>query len=368
MRLGILITGIGTFGQNGFYNNQEIGLAKELDQYFDEIIVYKAILQHKRKRKSKIKSCKHSVLYEIPVKSKGINGIWNCGNMDTTLDAVIYFSDTQIAVPNVYKWCCQNNIKMYPYIGVIESHSSSRLKRMLINFLFQRNIRVYRKCTCFVKTPEVKKSLNERGVNDCIVMPVGIDLSLLCQDYKKASVISLKEKYGYEEFDKVLLFIGRMTEEKQPMRMVEVFRRIHAEDQKYKLIMVGKGKLLEKVEMAVADMPDDIQLIDQIPNKDIWELYCIADCFVNLNQQEIFGMAILEAMYYGCKVVAWKAPGPNYIIEDGKSGFIVENIDEAMERIKNGELDEVNIYKRIICSFTWKSVANKISQCVSNRR
>lgn len=26
----------------------------------------------------------------------------------------------------------------------------------------------------------------------------------------------------------------------------------------------------------------------------------MADSFVNLNQQEIFGMAILEAMYYGC--------------------------------------------------------------------
>lgn len=43
MRIGLLITSIGNFGQKGFYNAQEIGLAKELDKLFDEVIVYKAV-------------------------------------------------------------------------------------------------------------------------------------------------------------------------------------------------------------------------------------------------------------------------------------------------------------------------------------
>ena len=30
MRLGILTTGIGSYGKKGFYNAQEIGLAKEM--------------------------------------------------------------------------------------------------------------------------------------------------------------------------------------------------------------------------------------------------------------------------------------------------------------------------------------------------
>ena len=34
MRIGLLITSIGNFGQKGFYNAQEIGLAKELDRLF----------------------------------------------------------------------------------------------------------------------------------------------------------------------------------------------------------------------------------------------------------------------------------------------------------------------------------------------
>ena len=38
MCIGLLITSIGNFGQKGFYNAQEIGLAKELDKLFDEVI------------------------------------------------------------------------------------------------------------------------------------------------------------------------------------------------------------------------------------------------------------------------------------------------------------------------------------------
>ena len=43
MRIGLLITSIGNFGKKGFYNMQEVGLAKELDKLIDEVIVYKAV-------------------------------------------------------------------------------------------------------------------------------------------------------------------------------------------------------------------------------------------------------------------------------------------------------------------------------------
>ncbi len=32
MRVGLLVTSIGNFGQRGFYNAQEIGLVKEMDK------------------------------------------------------------------------------------------------------------------------------------------------------------------------------------------------------------------------------------------------------------------------------------------------------------------------------------------------
>lgn len=366
MRIGLLITSIGNFGQKGFYNAQEIGLAKELDRLFDEVIVYKAVPLSAEKSKALIDSCEHATLYQVPVKSHGINGDWDCSIMDTTLDALLYFSDTQLAVPKVFKWCCKNNIQMYPYIGVIESHSTNQWKKKIIDAMFRRNVAVYKKCTCFVKTPTVAEQLGALGITKTVVTPVGLDISLLHADYEKLSAEGLKEKYGYSATDKVLLFIGRFTEEKQPIRMIEVLSEIRKKDQTYKLLMVGNGELKTAVENRIKELKlaDSVQMIERIPNSDIWELYRLADSFVNLNQQEIFGMAILEAMYYGCKVVAWEAPGPNLIIENGKSGWLTESNDEVIERILDATDVGEEAHRRILREFTWESSAKKIKQII----
>lgn len=366
MRIGLLITSIGNFGRKGFYNTQEIGLAKELDKLFDEVIVYKAVPLSVGKSKSLIDGCEHSTLYQVPVRSHGINGEWDCSIMDTTLDALLYFSDTQLAVPKVFKWCCKNNIQMYPYIGVIESHSTNQWKKKIIDAMFRRNVAVYKKCTCFVKTPTVAEQLCALGITKTVVTPVGLDISLLHADYEKLSAEGLKEKYGYSATDKVLLFIGRFTEEKQPIRMIEIFSEIRKKDQTYKLLMVGNGELKTAVENRIKELKlaDSVQLVERIPNCDIWELYRMADSFVNLNQQEIFGMAILEAMYYGCKVVAWNAPGPNLIIENDVSGILCGSDSEIIAGICQKNINQIDAKQRVISSFTWDASAKIVSSVI----
>lgn len=362
MRIGLLITSIGNFGQKGFYNAQEIGLAKAMDPLADEIIVYKLVPEKEEKRIEKIENCIHASVMFIPAKSFGINGMIDTTVLDASLDALIYFSDTQFCVPKVYKWAKKNNVKFFPYIGVIESHSTDKLKKMFVDWMFKWNLKVYRQCHCFVKTPTVKGELQKIGVNNSTVTPVGLDLSLLKTDYESYEPVELKKKYGYEAGDKVILFIGRLIEEKQPLRMIEIFSEVYRQDSAYRLLMVGSGKLEEQVESLIKEkgLEDQVQLTNRIPNRDIWELYRFADCFVNLNQQEIFGMAILEAMYYGCKVVAWEAPGPSFIIKDDVSGYLVKEETSAVNYILSGIINPEQISKRINSNFTWLSTAKAI--------
>lgn len=361
MKIGILITSISNFGQKGFYNAQEIGLAKAIAKLCRKAEVYKLIPIDQDKKTEKI--CENAELHLIPAKNSGINGVINVDDLEKSLDALIHFSDTQFSVPKVYGWCVKNAVQYVPYIGVVESHSTSKLKQMITNLLFQKNLAVYRKCACCVKTPTVQQQLRGMGVKNTTVTPVGLDLDLLHVDYETASVSELKKKYGYRESDKVLLFVGRMIDEKQPVRMIDILAEIRKKDTNYKLLMVGTGELKVAVETRIneLDLQDAVQLVERIPNSDIWELYRLADSFVNLNQQEIFGMAILEAMYYGCKVVAWNAPGPNLIIENGKSGWLVNNNQDLINCIVDGRLNEEDIHLRIVDYFTWEQVAKTMS-------
>ena len=366
MKIGILITSISNFGQKGYYNSQEVGLAKALAKTCDTVEVYKLISIDHEKGTENI--CKNTKMYFIPSRNFGINGVIDTRLLDASLDALIHFSDTQFSVPKVYKWCRKNKIQYISYIGVIESHSTSNIKQFITNFLFKKNLAVYRKCICCVKTPYVQKKLISMGVDKTVIVPVGVDTDLLQKDYDNYSRLDFKKKYGYQEEDKVLLFIGRLIEEKQPVRMINILSEIRKKDPNYKLLMVGIGELKTAVEKRIEelDLSDDVQMIERIPNNEIWELYRLADTFVNLNKQEIFGMAILEAMYYGCKVVAWRAPGPDLIIENGESGFLVNSNQDLLNCIVNGKLNEENVHRRIIDCFTWEQVAKNMSRQIQS--
>src|SRR5690606_36853907 len=54
---------------------------------------------------------------------------------------------------------------------------------------------------------------------------------------------------------------------------------------------------------------------------------------INLN--EPFGLSVVEAMLYGTPVIAFNKGSMPELIEDGKSGFLVNTVDEAADSVKN---------------------------------
>lgn len=369
MRIGLLVTSIGDFGKKGFYNTQEIGLAKALAPLAEEVKVYRLISCDESGRTEAIDGCPNAEAAYIPSKGIGSNGMVDVSLLDTDLDAMIYFSDTQLAVGRVYRWAKKNSVALFPYIGVTESHSENHIKKLLADLFSKRSIRVYQKCMCFAKTPFVKEELGRLGVKNTAVIPVGLDMSLLKGDFEGFDKADLRKKWGYEASHRVILFVGRLIEEKQPLLMTELFKELAKNDDNYRLIMVGSGGLTEEVKSKINALGLDnrVRLISRVENSRIWELYRMADYFVNLNRQEIFGMAVLEAMYYNCRVVAAEAPGPNYIIENGRSGWIAKSSEEIANIImQNRDLGQ-EPHNRIVNSFLWRGTAEKMMDIICKK-
>lgn len=368
MRIGILVLSVGSSGQRKFYNLQEIGLAKALDAYCEKVRVWRLVPHGEDACSEKIAGYKNVTIEFLPSRCIGTNGFMDCSKLDRDLDALICFADTQVTVPMIYRWAKRNKVLFLPYIGVVQSHSTKAMRQKIINALFARNLRVYRKSCCLAKTPDVEAELRKQGISQIIVAPVGLDRTLLKPDYEQYGSEEIKEKYGFQKRDRIILFIGRLTEEKQPLRMVKLFAYIFERDKDFRLLMVGTGEQGDNVAEVIEayNLGERVRRIERISNSEIWEIYRFSEVFVNLNQQEIFGMAILEAMYYGCKVVAWKAPGPDFIIENGISGWIVENEEQLLCRVleeneeSRSDFMIVNARKRIIRDFTWDSIVQKI--------
>ena len=367
MYIGILVPFINNFGKKGYYNSQEVGLGKALSKLGNSVIIYK--LDKERNQFYEEKNDDEISIRYLAAKVLGSNGIIKTNTLDNKLDVLICFSDLQLIIPSVYKWCKKNKITFIPYIGVFESHNPNRIIKMMMNLISYRNLLVYRKCCCLAKNRIVYEKLKKKGVTKTELIPVGIDLDLVNKEYNNIEVRKLKAKYNYDEKDKIILFIGRLETEKEPVNLIGYFAKKYNEDNTYRLLIIGEGALQGQINKEISNnkLEKVVKQINKIPNQDIWELYRISDCFINLNKQEIFGMAILESMFYETKTIAWHAPGPDLIIENEVSGFLVSNEKELYCAIENNcDCIKKNAHKRIVDSFTWEKIAKDVNKVIQN--
>ena len=93
----------------------------------------------------------------------------------------------------------------------------------------------------------------------------------------------------------------------------------------------------------------------------------MSDCYVNLNTHEIFGMAILEAMYYEGVVVALRAPGPELIIENEISGYLCNSDEELLDRIEYADKTKTGkqAKERVLREFVWQESVKKMGKLIA---
>ena len=77
---------------------------------------------------------------------------------------MLCFSDNQIFVPHLYRYCKKNSITFVPYIGTARSLFSGSIHGFLMNVLFHMGtLKVYRKIPLIAKTDAAKAELNRMG-------------------------------------------------------------------------------------------------------------------------------------------------------------------------------------------------------------
>lgn len=364
MKLGIIRLYCGNSGKKGFYNIQEIGLAKSLARRGINVDIF--FLSSDINRKYIIEEIENNIRL-ITIKSNRFfnHGIISVNILDEfNLDVIHLLSDNQLLAPNVINYCKKKKIPYYCYIGTIESDKSNFIKKKFMDLLAKRNIYAYKDSKIICKTDEIEEKLKGKGIMNTRVIPVGLDFDIIPKI--DVSNDEIKSEFGISRDNKLLLFVGRMEEYKKPLEFIELMRYISKNSSEYKAIMIGSGSLKYKIIDKIKEykLENFVLLIDKVSNKEIHKYYKISDVFINLNNNEIFGMSILEAMYQGCPVIAHSAPGPNFIINSGENGFILNNYNNRVwfnkiQDLINDSNVRINARKKIVEELNWDNISDE---------
>lgn len=106
----------------------------------------------------------------------------------------------------------------------------------------------------------------------------------------------------------ILLYVGRLSPEKNPMLLLETMARLSGE---FHLCIAGGGPLLETMRQRCArERIAGVTFLGHVADRSaLGELYANADAFVHPNPREPFGIAPLEAMAAGLPVIVPNSGG-----------------------------------------------------------
>ena len=131
-----------------------------------------------------------------------------------------------------------------------------------------------------------------------------------------------------------LAFIGRISPEKRPDRAIEIARRAGMRLRiAAKVDHADRAYFAEKIEPLLDDPL--IDFIGEIGDAEKPAFLGGARALLfPIDWPEPFGLVMIEAMAAGTPVIAWPCGSTAEVIEHGRSGFIVDSVEEAVAAVE----------------------------------
>jgi len=185
--------------------------------------------------------------------------------------------------------------------------------------------------TVFVNSEEYKQSWIKRGFDPAKlkILPRGLDTELFHPARRDSAFF---EKFGASNGELRLLYVGRISREKDLDILADAYRRLRKEGLPVRLFVVGHGPYSE----ALAKSLPDAFFTGYLRGTELAAAYASADIFVFPSTTDTFGNVILEAQASGLPVVVSDSGGPKELVAHKANGLITRshNVEDFTDAIR----------------------------------
>lgn len=206
-----------------------------------------------------------------------------------------------------------------PYVSTCHGFFKTRLSRRWLPCWGRRVIAI---------SPAVEGHLkNDFGVapDKIALIPSGIDIQAFDAVDAQARA-DARKRYGFCE-EPLIGIVARLSDVKGQDVLVSAMKTIVKDVPQAKLLLVGEGKMEGVLRDMVAALALESHVFFYPVVNKTAEILAMLDVFVMPSRQEGLGLSIMEAQAMGLAVVASNVGGIPTVIEDGRTGVLVQPQD-----------------------------------------
>lgn len=310
------------------YNVQEIGLAKALVRkgYECGIVLYNG--KNRDETEYVPVECEGETRNITVYKLHGYNILKNgffpsLRRLTKEYDVIQVHEYDQISSWLYYAWS-KKPVVIYhgPYYD--EFNKGYNLKCKMFDNVFLR-IKQNKDVLCMTKSELAAEFLRSKGFTNVRAVGVGLDIDNFAQADESI------EKILIDTNKKNVIYVGKIEERRNPHFLLQVMDELCKRYEDVNCIIVGDGEpdyvssfLKEADPMRQSGR---LQYYKKASQQQLARLYQKADLMLFPSRYEIFGMVLLEAVYFGLPVVTTRNGGSDVIEESEARGTVLVGHD-----------------------------------------
>lgn len=140
---------------------------------------------------------------------------------------------------------------------------------------------------------------------------------------------AIKKELSFNENEKIVLFVGRLDEEKGLLLLLKAFERIVVHSSDVHLIIAGSGNY-DRYLKECASFYGKVTFTGRVEKGFLYKLYQIADVGVHPSLNEQCSYVAIEMMMHGIPLVGIDSAGIGEMIESGYNGYKVCDEQESL--------------------------------------
>lgn len=234
--------------------------------------------------------------------------------------------------------------------------------------------------TCNENSKKILEEHFGRNSEEIETVYIGVDEEKF--NPNKFNKNELLEKYELQNEKRYILsYICRISEQKRPILLLEIIKKLKQKRNDFLILVVGNGNLLEKMKKKASEMGilENIRFLGNIEKTE--EIYAISDATINCSVKEGLALTSYESLSMGVPVISANVGGQKELITEDVGVIVTCMQDEKAIYSEDYDSNEINNYvlgidkvlnnledykekcrNRILDKFTSKNMINKMTE------